>query len=186
MDGQQSADVTDRGNGALTAAGLAEETLTAGPADEQAEELLNGEIMDVLSDLLKVISGQAQSIAASFGLTGSDAMALHKLDMPMSMKELSQRLGCDASFVTVLVDALEKHGLARREPSQRDRRSKNVVLTDSGTTIKEQITREVTARMPWCNALAISERKCFLGLLRKMLGSAQGGDRVTTETASSS
>jgi DNA-binding MarR family transcriptional regulator len=46
-------------------------------------------------------------------------MALFKLETPMTMKELGLRMGCDPSFVTSIADALEKHGLARREPSQR-------------------------------------------------------------------
>jgi MarR family transcriptional regulator, organic hydroperoxide resistance regulator len=145
---------------------------------------LNGEIMDALIEILKQMGTVGQAISAGFGLNGSDGMALHKIDEPMSMKELSLRLGCDASFVTAIADSLEKHGLAKREPSQRDRRSKNIVLTDHGKAVREQITAEVTARMPWCNALDTGEREAFLELLRKM--SAKGGDRVTPEAAVSS
>lgn len=145
---------------------------------------LNSEVMDALIEVLKQMGTLGQAIGAEFGLSGSDVMALHKVDAPMSMKELSQRLGCDASFVTVVADSLEKHGLARREPSLRDRRSKNIVLTERGAAIRDQITAEVSARMPWSNALDISERECFLGHLRKM--SAKGGDRVTPATAATS
>lgn len=145
---------------------------------------LNSEVMDALIEVLKHMGSLGQAIGAEFGLTGSDAMALHKIDGPLSMKELSQRMGCDASFVTVVADSLERHGLARREPSLRDRRSKNIVLTEHGAAIRDQILAEVTARMPWCNALDVSERECFLGHLRKM--SAKGGDRVTPATATSS
>jgi MarR family transcriptional regulator, organic hydroperoxide resistance regulator len=136
---------------------------------------LNQQIMDAVVELIKSASSLGQQIGADFGLTGSDAMALHKIDVPISMKELGARMGCDASFVTVITDALEKHGLARREPSLRDRRSKNVVLTEQGVSVREQITKEVSARMPWANALDLSERKCFLALVRKMLRSRAGG-----------
>jgi MarR family transcriptional regulator, organic hydroperoxide resistance regulator len=151
-----------------------------------SEDELNGEIMDALVELLKHLGSLGQSLGASYGLTGSDAMALHKIDAPMSMKELAMRLGCDASFITVIADALEKNGLARREPSQRDRRSKNIVLTDKGIAIRQEITREVAARMPWGNALDINERQCFLGLLRKMHQHVKGGDRVTSGAVDSS
>jgi DNA-binding MarR family transcriptional regulator len=147
-------------------------------------EELNGQIMDALIDILKEMGTLGTAISAKYGLNGSDGMALHKIDEPLSMKELSMRLGCDASFVTSIADSLEKHGLARREPSLRDRRSKNLVLTEHGKAIRDQITAEVTARMPWCNALDTSERKTFLELLRKM--SAKGGDRVTPVAAASS
>ena len=33
------------------------------------------------------------------------------------MKELAQRMGCDASFVTTIADTLEKRGFLRREPA---------------------------------------------------------------------
>jgi DNA-binding MarR family transcriptional regulator len=141
----------------------------------------NRQVTDALIELLKQMGALGQSIGAEFGLNSSDAMALYKIDGPLSMKELSLRLGCDASFVTSIADSLEKHGLARREPSLRDRRSKTIVLTEHGEQVREQITGEVTARMPWCNALDTTERQCFLELLRKM--SAKGGDRVTPATA---
>jgi hypothetical protein len=57
----------------------------------------------------------------------------------------------------------------RREPSQRDRRVKNLVLTPEGSAAKERLMAQLAARMPWCYALDDDERKCFLGLLRKML-----------------
>ena len=55
------------------------------------------------------------------------------------MKELAQQMGCDASFVTTIADTLERHGFARREPSQRDRRVKNLVLTPEGIAAKERL-----------------------------------------------
>jgi len=147
---------------------------------------LNEQIMDALIELLKHMGNLGQAIGAEFGLTGSDGMALHKLDCPMPMKDLAARMGCDASFITVIVDSLEKHGLARREPSQRDRRSKNIVLTEEGLATRDKITKEVSGRMPWCNALDTSERECFLELLRKMHRHENGGDRVTPGAVASS
>jgi MarR family transcriptional regulator, organic hydroperoxide resistance regulator len=85
------------------------------------------------------------------------------------MKELAQRLGCDASFVTAIADNLEKRGFVRREPSQRDRRIKNLVLTPDGLTAKERLMAQLAAKMPWCYALDEAERQCLLSLLTKML-----------------
>src|ERR1700722_1643471 len=95
------------------------------PTDDE----LNRQISEVFSELIKYAHDLGQSLATEFGLTGSDAMALFKLEAPMTMKELGLKMGCDPSFITTIADALEKHGLARREPSQRDRRSKNIGLT---------------------------------------------------------
>jgi DNA-binding MarR family transcriptional regulator len=152
---------------------------------EPYETGLNTQVMDALFELVKSMASMSQSVGAGYGLSGSDTMALHKLDEPVSMKEFSQRLGCDASFITVIADSLERLGIAERVPSQRDRRVKNIVLTERGREIRSQIMREVTARLPWGNALDIKERECFLGLLRKML-KTKGGAPVTSVTVTSS
>jgi len=141
---------------------------------EQADDDLNRQISDVFAELIKYAHDLGQSMATEFGLTGSDAMALFKLDAPMTMKDLGLRMGCDPSFITTIADALERHGLARREPSQRDRRSKNIVLTPEGVSVRERICTELMARAPWCSTLDTSERRCLLGLMRKMLRSRGG------------
>ncbi|KUM87796.1 MarR family transcriptional regulator [Streptomyces pseudovenezuelae] len=47
-------------------------------------------------------------------------------------RELSAQLGYDPSAIVGLVDDLEKLGMTERRPSPDDRRSKTVVLTDTG------------------------------------------------------
>ena len=138
------------------------------------DEQLNQQISDTFPELFKFFHEIGQRIATEFGMNGSDAIALLKLDAPLTMKELGQRIGCDPSFVTSIADALEKHGLARREPSQRDRRSKNIVLTPEGKTVRDRLFREILAQAPWCTALDTGERRCLLGLMRKMLRSRGG------------
>jgi MarR family transcriptional regulator, organic hydroperoxide resistance regulator len=138
------------------------------------DEDLNQQIADTLGELIRHAHDLGQGIAADFGLTVSDTKALFMLEAPMTMKDLGLRMGCDPSFVTSVADALEKHGLARRELSQRDRRSKNLVLTPEGVTLRERLCAELAARAPWCTTLDSSERRCLLGLMRKMIGSRGG------------
>jgi len=145
--------------------------LTAG---EVTDEELDRQISEVFTEIIRYAHDMGQSIATEFGLTGSDAMALFKLEAPMTMKELGLRMGCDPSFITTIADALERHGLARREPSQRDRRSKNIVLTPEGLTVRNRVCAELMARAPWCSTLDTSERRCLLELMRKMLRSRGG------------
>jgi len=162
---------------------------------------LNRDIVNALTDLMKRAGAISQSIADLFGIAPSDLLALFKLDESMTMKELAQRMACDASFITTVADTLERHGLARREPSLRDRRVKNLVLTPEGIAAKERMMRELAIRMPWCSALDDTERGTFLGLIQKMLahrGEAAdmseqteqtrngGGETVTTAAATTS
>jgi DNA-binding MarR family transcriptional regulator len=139
-----------------------------------SDEELNQQIFNVFTEFIKQAQSIGQSIAADFGMAASDVIALLKLEAPMTMKELGQKMGCDPSFVTSIADALEKHLLARREPSQRDRRSKNLVLTPEGQTARDRVVSELAARAPWCR-LDADERRCLLGLLHKMLGHRDGG-----------
>src|SRR6202021_2871737 len=135
---------------------------------------LNQQITDTFGDLFRHAHDLGQVIAAELGLTVSDTKALVMLETPMTMKDLGLRMGCDPSFVTSIADALEKHGLARREPSLRDRRSKNIVLTPEGEAVRERLYREILSQAPWCTALDTGERRCLLGLMRKMLRSRGG------------
>jgi DNA-binding MarR family transcriptional regulator len=145
---------------------------------------LNREILDAFGALVKQLAATGQSIAASFRVAPSDLLALVKLDGVVTMKELAHRMGCDASFITAVADALEKHGLAKREPSQRDRRVKNLVLTPEGLSAKERLMRELAERMPWCYALDDAERQCLLGLLNKMLNKPPSTAESAGEQAS--
>jgi len=146
----------------------------AGTAQPGPDEDLNQQIAEALSGLLKFAHDLAQGVAAEVGLTASDVMALVKLEAPMTMKDLGLKIGCDPSFVTSIADALETHGLARREPSQRDRRSKNIVLTQEGEKVRARLCDELFARAPWSTSLDTSERRCLLGLMRKMLSFREG------------
>ena len=148
--------------------------LVTGTASDADDDGLNQQIANTLGELIRHAHDLGQSIATDFGLTVSDTKALFVLDAPMTMKDLGLRMGCDPSFVTSIADALEKHGLARREPSLRDRRSKNIVLTPEGAQVRDRIYAELSARAPWCTSLDTGERRCLLGLMRKMLRSRGG------------
>ena len=148
--------------------------LVTGVDCDAGDDGLNQQIADTLGELIRHAHDLGQGIAADFGLTVSDTKALFVLDAPMTMKDLGLRMGCDPSFVTTVADALEKHGLARREPSQRDRRSKNLVLTSEGVRLRDRLCAEMSARAPWCTTLDVSERRCLLTLMRKMLRSRGG------------
>ena len=140
--------------------------------DRSREGDLNICIMDAFSGVVKQAAAFAQRLAQGFGLSVSDLVGLHKLEEPMTMKEMGQRMHCDPSFVTVVINGLEKHGLARRETSERDRRIKNVVLTADGVSMRERLEKEFATRMPWAKALDMGERECLLTILRKMIAAA--------------
>ena len=67
------------------------------------------------------------------------ALLVMPLDGTLSMRQLARRLGCDNSYVTPLVDALEQRGLAVRQAHPTDRRIKVIVLTDRGLELAQRV-----------------------------------------------
>jgi DNA-binding MarR family transcriptional regulator len=166
---------------------------TTGAYEALGSNGVDRDIVNGLTDLVKRAGMISQSIADSFDIAPSDLLALFKLDEVMTMKELAKHMSCDASFVTTIADTLEKRGLARREPSLKDRRVKNLVLTPEGIAAKERMMRELALRMPWCYALNEKERHIFLALIQKMLAAGtdqtekpDGGEPVTMAAATAS
>jgi MarR family transcriptional regulator, organic hydroperoxide resistance regulator len=162
----------------------------AGAVEAPGSNGVNRDIVNGLTDLVKQAGAISQSIAAMFDIAPSELLALFKLDEVMTMKELAQHMACDASFITTIADTLERRGLARREPSLRDRRVKNLVLTPEGIAAKERMMQELALRMPWCYALDEKERHILLALIQKMLAAgpdhAAGGEPVGAATAATS
>ncbi|MGH9125982.1 MAG: MarR family winged helix-turn-helix transcriptional regulator [Acidimicrobiales bacterium] len=80
-------------------------------------------------------------VCATFGLTPGLAKALVHLspDAGIAMRELADHWGCDASYITALVDGLEQRGMAERRPSPGDRRVKAVALTAEGAAAKGRV-----------------------------------------------
>jgi DNA-binding MarR family transcriptional regulator len=130
---------------------------------------LDADIGDAFSEFFGQVVGNFEAAARSYSLPAFAVKAVHMLGSPMTMKELGQQFHCDPSFVTVIADLLDTHGLAQREPDARDRRIKHLRLTPKGLEFRERVEREVLAQMPWNYALDTSERKSLLALLRKMI-----------------
>lgn len=151
---------------------------------EQSSKL-DQEIFDALAEFFAQTLQRAEHIADEFAVPVFCMKAMHLLDESLAMKELGKRMHCDASFVTVIADALEQRGLAKRAPNPADRRIKNLVLTPHGLDLKDRMERALLGQMPWSGTLDAHEREVFLALLRKMTGAGSstptpptGGERA--------
>src|SRR5579862_6137119 len=129
---------------------------------------LDQDIFDAMTEFVSYLMQRGEQLAQRYGVPVSAIKAMRRLDAPVPMKDLGQRMHCDPSFITMIADVLEKHGLATREPNPADRRVKNLALTDRGQEVKAAVEQETLGLMPWTHALDRSEREQFLGLLRKM------------------
>ncbi len=145
---------------------------------------LDQEIFDAMTEFVTQLMQRGERLAERFDVPMSCVKAIRRLDAAVTMKDLGQRLHCDPSFVTMIADALEQRGLAKREPNPGDRRIKNLVLTPRGHEVKATIEQETLGEMPWTRALNVDEREQFLRLVRKMNDALAGGSSPVTSTAS--
>jgi DNA-binding MarR family transcriptional regulator len=88
---------------------------------------------------------------------------------PRPMRDLVSAFRLDPSYLTSVVDALERRGVARREPHPTDRRAKTVAVTEEGRRVVERV-REVMAIPPRSfQVLAPAEQEQLLGLLLRIV-----------------
>jgi DNA-binding MarR family transcriptional regulator len=66
---------------------------------------------------------------------------------PLSLAELAQAIGADASYTTIIVNELQALGLLSRTPDARDRRRKTVELTAEGREAVRK-AQDIIARPP--------------------------------------
>jgi DNA-binding MarR family transcriptional regulator len=139
---------------------------------DSASDQMDTEILESMAELFASMLTRAEEVAQRFGVPIFFLKALQRLDCPMAMKDLGQRMRCDPSFVTNIADMLEKRGLATRESDPADRRVKRIVLTPAGMELRQRLENEIMANLPWRQALDPDERAHLLGLLRKIVPAA--------------
>ncbi|MER6396683.1 MarR family transcriptional regulator [Kitasatospora sp. NPDC001603] len=108
---------------------------------------------------------------ATLGLTPSQATALREMSGPMTMRELAERMSCEPSNTTFVVDKLEKQQLIERHPHPTDRRAKQLVLTAEGTALRERLLELLTEGSP-LGSLTAQERQLLHGLLERAVAPA--------------
>jgi DNA-binding MarR family transcriptional regulator len=145
---------------------------------------LDQDIFDAMTEFIGQILQRGERLADSFDVPVSCMKAIHRVEGAVTMKDLGRLMHCDPSFVTMIADALEERGLARREPNPADRRIKNLVLTEHGREVKAAIEQAMLERMPWALALDSAERQQLLDLIRKMSRTMAAGEVTTPSPAS--
>ena len=79
------------------------------------------------------------AVSEALGLSWTRVLALRRLAaQPLTLRALAERLAADPPYVTLMVDDLEKRGLAQRTPHPEDRRAKLVELTAAGRAAAER------------------------------------------------
>jgi DNA-binding MarR family transcriptional regulator len=118
--------------------------MTSPDSQAVAERQLCG----LVNGLAGRISAHVRERAVKLGLTAAQATALRELSGPMTMSELAERMGCEPSNATVVVDRLEGQGMLERRPHPSDRRAKQLVLTPAGTEQRARLLELLSEESP--------------------------------------
>ncbi len=92
---------------------------------------------------------------------------------PVSRRQLAERLGCDPSNVTFLVDRLERRRLVTRARAVEDRRVKALSLTPAGIAVRSRLIATL-AESPMFGRLTIAQQRDLAALLRRCVEQAPG------------
>jgi DNA-binding MarR family transcriptional regulator len=88
-------------------------------------------------------------------------------------QELGTAMGIDRSTMVTLIDQLEGAGLAKRRPSAKDRRAREVAITPKGRRLLGRARRMISeAEDDLLAGLTAEERHDLMTLLRRALESA--------------
>jgi MarR family transcriptional regulator, organic hydroperoxide resistance regulator len=135
-------------------------------------------IRGLVRELASSFDEHMRSLTSRFQLTLTQAAALRELSSDLTMRELADRLCCEPSNVTFVVDRLEERGLLDRRPHPKDRRAKQLVLTTAGHTMRGELLAALDRHAPLQH---LSETQ--LHALERELLSALGGKSAVTNTA---
>jgi MarR family transcriptional regulator, organic hydroperoxide resistance regulator len=105
-------------------------------------------------------------------LTVSLADALWQLDPtlgPVSRRELAERLRCDPSNVTFLVNRLEQRRLVSSARAGSDRRVKALALTPAGVQVRNRLIATI-AESSMFSALTSTQQRQLADLLQRCVG----------------
>ncbi|AVH94577.1 MULTISPECIES: MarR family winged helix-turn-helix transcriptional regulator [Streptomyces] len=108
----------------------------------------DSEVCSLVNALAQAIDRHTRQVADRFGLTPAQAVALRELPEPRTLRELAQRMHCEASNATFVADRLEAMDLLERRPHPTDRRAKLLHLTPEGAKLRKDVVRQLGVDSP--------------------------------------
>ncbi|MEU3828853.1 MarR family transcriptional regulator [Streptomyces sp. SID486] len=140
------------------------------PSKPHRPDALTMEVVELIGDVVARFYADYEEAAGEHALTGPQARLLSLLSLePLPMRKLAQKLKCEPSNVTGIVDRLESRGLVERRPDPADRRVKVAAATDEGRQVARELREGLHfAREPLAG-LSEDERRSLRDLLHRML-----------------
>jgi len=126
------------------------------------------DVYRLIVQLSRKVTSEFEEQLAQLDLTAPQAQLLRQLEEPLPMVGAAERLHCDPSNITGIVDRLERRGLVERKSAAGDRRVKQLELTDEGRQVKAKVD-EILAGMSSLEALNPTDRGALADLLSRSL-----------------
>ncbi|MFK4148227.1 MarR family winged helix-turn-helix transcriptional regulator [Streptomyces sp. NPDC004065] len=148
--------------------------MATAPHTRRPDELTM-EVVELIGDVVARFYEDYEEAAGEHALTGAQARLLSLLSLePLPMRKLAQKLKCEPSNVTGIVDRLEARGLVERRSDPADRRVKVAAATEEGRRVARDLREGLRfAREPLAG-LSEGERLALRDLLRRMLDVGPG------------
>ncbi|MDQ0971130.1 MarR family 2-MHQ and catechol resistance regulon transcriptional repressor [Neobacillus niacini] len=97
---------------------------------------------------------------------------------PHPVQKISEILSIPSGSITYVVDKLEKKGLVERQPNPNDRRASNVVLTEEGRALFDEIfPKHVATISQNLSFVSNDEKELLIDLLKRIGMGAQSLDK---------
>ncbi|MFB6528636.1 MULTISPECIES: MarR family winged helix-turn-helix transcriptional regulator [unclassified Streptomyces] len=129
------------------------------------------EVVELIGTVVARYYEEYEQAAAQHALTGAQARVLGLLSLdPLPMRRIAQKLKCEPSNITGIVDRLEARGLVERRPDPADRRVKLAVPTEEGRATAHRLRESLDFAREPLGELSGAERTLLRDLLKRMLG----------------
>lgn len=134
----------------------------------EPQAIAERELCGLVNGLAQQIADHVRERAVTLGLTAAQATALREMTGPMTMRDLAERMSCEPSNATFIVDKLEKQGLIERRAHPTDRRARHLVLTDEGDALRGRLLELLVQDSPLAG-LTPQQQRVLQGLLEQAL-----------------
>ncbi|GAA2439780.1 MarR family transcriptional regulator [Actinomadura vinacea] len=137
-------------------------------ADPAMAGQIDREVCNLAHRFVQKLDAHVRRVADELGLTPTQVVALRELSDPITARELANRMACEASNATFVLDRLEQQGLVERRPHPTDRRAKQIVLTPAGERRRADVLERLDAYSPLA-ALSRTQQTSLRDLLRALV-----------------
>jgi DNA-binding MarR family transcriptional regulator len=137
---------------------------------------MTAQVVWLIARIVERYTHEYDQAAARQDLTTIQAKVLSCLDEPLPMHRIAERLGSERSNVTGIIDRLQARGLVQRRQDSRDRRIKNIVLTDAGRELAQGFRASLNFAAEPLVALEPAEREQLRDLLHRIVDLDQPTD----------